>query len=306
MENTSFSFNKTGSSDQWNQAVIVKLIPIYVILSIYLLLGIAGNSLVLFVYLRKFKTYSEGRFFVPVLAVTDMLSCVVSSCGQASETLIPIIYKIDIACKIERYLRMITTAFAMFTLVFIVIDRYLKVCRPYGRQMTKPWKKIFIGLVVLSGFLVSAPCFLFYGSAPKISDDGSVIGHRCSSVSAGMPELALAFTVSLFSIASLELIFMSVLYFLICRVIFKTAKFRKQVQTKKGGDKIPTSPATMSSIDVDQGVSTSDVTLDTSTSDTRTPPITENKAIRTANQQVKGQLANLQALELLKYFWQSR
>ena len=140
MEKVSFDLN-TGSSDQWNQSVIVKLIPIYIILIIYLILGILGNSLVLFVYVRKFKTYSEGRYFVPVLAATDMLSCVVSSCGHASETLLPIIYKIDIACKIERYLRMVTTAFAMFTLVLIVIDRYLKVCRPYGRQMTKPWKK---------------------------------------------------------------------------------------------------------------------------------------------------------------------
>ena len=188
MENVSFDLNKTGSSDQWNQSVIVKLIPIYIILIIYLILGILGNSLVLFVYVRKFKTYSEGRYFVPVLAATDMLSCVVSSCGHASETLLPIIYKIDIACKIERYLRMITTAFAMFTLVLIVIDRYLKVCRPYGRQMTKPWKKVLIGLVVVSGLFVSAPCFLFYGSAPKISDDGSIIGRRCSSVNAGMPE----------------------------------------------------------------------------------------------------------------------
>ena len=280
MENVSFDLNKTGSSDQWNQSVIVKLIPIYIILIIYLILGILGNSLVLFVYVRKFKTYSEGRYFVPVLAATDMLSCVVSSCGHASETLLPIIYKIDIACKIERYLRMITTAFAMFTLVLIVIDRYLKVCRPYGRQMTKPWKKVLIGLVVVSGLFVSAPCFLFYGSAPKISDDGSIIGRRCSSVNAGMPELALGFNISRFSIDSVELILMSVLYFLICRLIFKTAKFRKQVQTRKADEIGINSTTNLSNFEVEQGVSTSDITLDTSTTDARKQDTTRKQWIK--------------------------
>ena len=277
MDNANLTLNNTESSYQWNEAITIKLISIYVILSIYLILGIAGNSLVLFIYLVKFKTYSEGRYFVPVLAVTDMLSCIVSSCGHASETLLPIIYKIDIACKIERYVRMIATAFSMFTLVLIVVDRYLKVCRPYGRQMTKPWKKIFLGLVIISGLLVSAPSFLFYGSAPKVLDDGSITGRRCSSVNGGLPKLAVAFNVSLFSIASLELVLMSVLYFLIGRVIFKTAKFRNQAKTRNGRDIIAPSTTAITNIDVDQGMSTSDVSLDLSSSDTRKHDTTDNR-----------------------------
>lgn len=230
---TDCCLNETAESDQWNQALKRKLLPVYATLLIYLLLGVLGNSFVLYIYLGKFKSYSEGRFFVPVLAVMDMLSCIVNSCGQASETLVAIIYLNDIACKIERYLRMVTTAFAMFTLVLIVIDRYLKICRPFGRQMTKPWKKILTIVVVSFGLFVSAPSFLFYGSSPKTSDNGTIIGRRCSSVNDGMPEVALAFNISLFSIASAELIFISVLYFLICRVIFQKAKFRNQVQTRK-------------------------------------------------------------------------
>ena len=231
MYNANITLNTTEHSYQWNESMTEKLVPIYVILAIYLLLGVVGNSMVLFVYLGKFKTYSEGRFFVPVVAVTDILSCIVNCCGHASETLLPIIYKIDIACKIERYLRMITTAFSMFTLSLIAIDRYMKLCRPFGRQMTRPWKKIFLGLVIFYGLLIGIPRFLFYGSIPKVLDDALVIGRRCNSVSAGMPELSLAYTVTMFSNALLELgMMMAVLYFLIGRLIFKSAKFMKQAQ----------------------------------------------------------------------------
>ena len=230
MKTSANNTNDTGTQLTWNDELVVKLIPVYAVLLLYLMLGVSGNSVVLFIYLRKFNSYSEGRYFIPVLAVTDMLSCVVSCCGHMSETMVTVIYKIDIACKLERYLRMITTAFAMFTLVLIVIDRYLKICRPFGWQMTKTWKRVFVGVVIIAGFVVSAPCFIFYGSAAKSLEDGTIIGWRCSGVSGGYPDLALAFNISLFSIAFAELVLMSVLYFLICKVIFKKSKFRQQHQ----------------------------------------------------------------------------
>lgn len=176
MNNRTKHINDTRTNDQWNQEIVVKLVPLYVVTMFYLITGVFGNSTVLFIYFKKFKKYSDGRFFIPILAVLDMITCIVHPIGNASETLVSVIYKIDIACKIEKYLRMITVAASMFTLVLIVIDRYLKVCRPFGRQMTKGCKKKFLVMVIFIGMTISAPCFLFYGSAEVTSEGGTIIG----------------------------------------------------------------------------------------------------------------------------------
>ena len=71
---------------------------------------------------------------------------------------------------------------------------------------------------------------------------------------------------------------MSVLYFLICRVIFKTAKFRKQVQTRKADEIGVNSTTNLSNFEIEQGVSTSDITLDTSTTDARKQDTTRKQS----------------------------
>ena len=168
-----------------------------------------------------------------------------------------------------------------------MIDRYLKVCRPFGRQMTKQWKKVFISIKILFGLFVSAPCFLFYESVPKISDDGLILGRRCSSVSAGMPKVVLAWNILIFSCALIELILMSVIYVLIGRVIYKTTNFRKKAQIRKGTDNALTSTTSMSNIDTVKDVSTSDTILEMKTITRTQNTVDENKHPDTDNKPVR-------------------
>ena len=119
---------------------MLKLLPFTIMLAVYILL--AGNATVLYIYVQKFKVYSSGRFFISILAVIDMVSGVVNSACLMSETLLPVKFYSDIGCKIIWFLCMSTCVTSMFLLPIIAIDRYLKNCRPFGKQMVLIWRNL--------------------------------------------------------------------------------------------------------------------------------------------------------------------
>ena len=78
MENQTDNLNRSGIVDEEYQTTFEQLLPFIIILIVYMFLGVLENSTVLYIYLRKLKSYNNGRFFIPVLAVADMLACVVN------------------------------------------------------------------------------------------------------------------------------------------------------------------------------------------------------------------------------------
>lgn len=231
MLNSTVIMNGSRTLVQWNQELVETLIPVSVILGIYVILGALGNGVVLFIYQRKFQTSTEGRFFIPILAVADLVACVVNCACHLSETMHPVMYYSDIGCKINRYLCMITTGTSIFFLLLIAIFRYLKICKHSERQVYLKWEKISVIIIILFVLIISLPSFVFFGSAQVISEDGELTGYRCTGVSGGEPMLALAFNISLLVVVVSVMIVMSILYFLICRVVFTKAK--SGVQTNK-------------------------------------------------------------------------
>ena len=231
MQNQTSYSGGVRTLNQWNKQLVEMLVPFIVILVIYLILGILGNSLVLYINTFKItKTYSGNRFFISTLAVVDMISCIVNCSCHLSEAALPVMYRSDIGCKIERYLCMTTTGTSICILLLIAIYRYIKVCKPHGRPMTAKWRKFSVKITVIVVLIISAPCFLFFGSRAVDSNDGSITGQRCTGVTAGMPHVALAFNILLMLIVVAELVVMSVLYIRICRVIFRMSKFNVIVE----------------------------------------------------------------------------
>ena len=231
MQNQTNHSDSVVTLDQWNKQLVEMLIPFIVILVFYLIMGVIGNSTVIYINNYKItKTCSGNRFFISVLAVVDMISCVVNCSCHLSEVALPVMYNSDIGCKIERYLCMTTTGTSIFILLLIAIYRYIKICKPFGRQMTAKWRKICIIVSVIFVVIISTPCFYFFGSRVVYSNDGSITGQRCTGVNAGMPFVALAFNISLMLIVVAVLVVMSVLYIRICGVIFRMSKFNVNVE----------------------------------------------------------------------------
>ena len=224
---------RTLTLEQWNHELVVNLIPNSAVLVVYLVLGLLGNGTVLFIYGRKFGVATDGRFFIPVLAITDIIACVVNCLGHLSEALLPVMYTSDIGCKTQRYLCMITTAISVFMLLLIAISRYIKICKPFRAKLSLKCKNISIIVIIVIAGLISLPFFLFVRSSEVKSEDGRLTGIRCAAVNSGKPVLAMTFKISLLVIILAVLTLVSILYFRIIRVIFTKANICAKEKTPR-------------------------------------------------------------------------
>ena len=213
------------TADKWNDELTSELVGDIVCLAIYLFIGGIGNALIVCTYVKRPRLNNEDRFFIPVLAIIDLVACVVNCSFSISINLLPVKYNSDIACKFMWFLAMLTTGNSAFTLMLIAVHRYLKLCKPYRRQITHKWKKILLAIIVSAMVVIALPCFAFYGSAEVKHPATDLIGLRCTSVTAGLPKVALVYKVVLFLIIFGILIVLVVLYSLIGKVLFKQARF---------------------------------------------------------------------------------
>lgn len=219
--------NNSKTIEQLNQEIVENnyFVPI-IFLCVVLVMGILGNSLVIYIYFLRFKTYSESRFFIPVLAVIDIIACIVNCSGNLSEVTRPIMYGDDIGCKTEKYLSLATTGASIFTLLVIAIDRYLKICRPFGRQISLKWKKLALVIIVIAALILSTPYYFFNGVV-KTPENGLTY-RLCTKTSVLEPNVTFGFSCLYLLLAIAELVILAVLYFHIGRVVFRKNEFRLQ------------------------------------------------------------------------------
>ncbi|XP_060064697.1 gastrin/cholecystokinin type B receptor-like [Ylistrum balloti] len=205
--------------EDWNDELSRHLIPDSVILMIYLVVGILGNSLVIYIHTVKLRTKWEDRFFIPVLAIVDLISCVVSSSFSFSINMLPVKYSNNSACKIMFFLNMTCTLISALMLAVIALNRYRKICKPFEKQMNMFWKKIAIACVVGIALVISWPCFLFYGS--KEVFEGQIQGYRCTSVRGPWSTIQpLVFKAAVMLLTFTILVSLVVFYSLIGKVVF--------------------------------------------------------------------------------------
>jgi hypothetical protein len=71
--------------DDWNSHYINVFIPNIVWIILCLLLGVIGNSCVLFIYIFKMKQHREDRYFIPILALVDLMASIFASIYQFTD-----------------------------------------------------------------------------------------------------------------------------------------------------------------------------------------------------------------------------
>ena len=99
--------------------------------------------------------------------------------------------------------------------------------------MTRKWSKIFLAISIISSTLISSPCFALYGTAEVKSNDGSIKGSQCTSVTVDTPNVTLAYKAFLFLLVFGVLIVLIVLFSLIGRVLYSLNKVNWKVNFVK-------------------------------------------------------------------------
>ncbi|XP_062610557.1 D(2) dopamine receptor B-like [Saccostrea cucullata] len=133
------------------------------IIVIFLCLGFLGNAQVLYLYKYKMPQ-TEERFFIPHLAVADLLSSVCLASLGITINFHYIHFPHEVLCQFLHYISWVTTSWSAFILLMISISRYLKICRPNGRQMSIFAKKCAVGCCLIFAIINTVPVGYFAGN----------------------------------------------------------------------------------------------------------------------------------------------
>ncbi|XP_059147224.1 trissin receptor-like [Physella acuta] len=103
-------------------------------LACFSVLGLIGNSLVLYVYVRKRNKLSSTVFII-ALAATDLVTSAVSMPYTMVVESLNYTVSLDFSCKLYYFFITCTVPFSVFIMVAIAIDRYICICRPHSHVL---------------------------------------------------------------------------------------------------------------------------------------------------------------------------
>ncbi|XP_060071587.1 putative neuropeptide Y receptor 11 [Ylistrum balloti] len=175
------SFNNGFSWNVLNSDVNRSLLPVTVILGLYLLAGVIGNFLVIFIYVFRWEAPKTDRFFVPILAVLDMCACVISAGVGIYANMNIVRFRSDVLCKIVAFLGIFFVKMSGDLLAIIAVDRYLKLNKPFEPQMSFRWKKISVLIASVTGLLMAMPALFTYGVIPLKHPGTGDMGWLCAN-----------------------------------------------------------------------------------------------------------------------------
>jgi hypothetical protein len=119
-------------------------------------IGIIGNSTIVVFYMFRIKEREE-RYFIPLLAIVDLVACFTSSAFYIMDNTFFYTYPNDAACRLMLFLQTCVPGASAHVLLIISVERYLLVCKPFGPKMTLFWKKILFSVACGFAVLYSAP-----------------------------------------------------------------------------------------------------------------------------------------------------
>lgn len=153
-------------------------IPTVVFYIIAILIGIFGNTLVIYVFRFRFKR-STANIFVVCLSTFDTITCFMLIFEVFDKRLPMYSGNYPAICKLVRCLEVFSNGGASIILVGIAFDRYYKICKPFRRLSMRTVRNLIIGTVILM-LLSSWPMMLFHGSETVTTIYPDISGKDCA------------------------------------------------------------------------------------------------------------------------------
>lgn len=164
---------------QLNAEESLNRLPLLLVLAILTFVGTIANAHVLFVFGTKIKR-STYRVFVLALGCIDMLGCTISIPFQIIDETHPYTFHNAIPCKIFRFFDTNLAIAAALMLVVIASERFRKICRPNGKQMTEKRAIRSIIAVIIGSSVATSPALLIYGRHTVVIEPENMNGTECS------------------------------------------------------------------------------------------------------------------------------
>lgn len=214
---------------EWNNEIAKIYIINDIFLVTYLILGILGNMTVVIVYSFKMRSKTDDRFFIPYLAVVDLLACTTRSSFELAMNLLPVNFRGSILCKVLWFPTNVTSFSSMFLLLTISLQRYLKVCRPFGKQMTLRWKRVALGVTLFLSVALSMPLNIWNDEIPVRNEELNITGYMCEAKLEGnLGPAFITFVVCITILALIIMLGMIIFNTLIGRTIYIQLKYERK------------------------------------------------------------------------------
>lgn len=217
---------------RWNSDYADKLLPTVVFQAIVCFVGLIGNILVLLVYIFRMKASRDDRYFIPILAVFDLLASTVASVFYVFESMYFVDFPSSGLCKGMLYTMTATSGLSALLLIAIAVQRYLKICKPLGKQMNESKRKLCLGIIVGFSILYSAPVLLFSGNmrVEGVFEGENVTGLTCFTGAGNYPTYEAIYYYIIFILMIINILTVGFLYIPIGVVIYRHNKLRKARQ----------------------------------------------------------------------------
>lgn len=244
--------NYSDELDTVNNTLALTFLPVIVVISIYMVIGLFGNPLVAIYYGCHAKP-SPSCHFIVAMAVFDIITCCVSMPLEIVDMRFPYEFPSKAACKILRFVNYFASISSGLVLVAIATDRYRKVCQPFKNQISTKLTKIIIGIVCLFSIFVSWPALVFYDLhvATNIGSVPGVIGYDCTFTREEDYKIYITLYNGVCFLIFIGCIMtLTVLYILIGRKLCRLNRFRFSAITRKSKNGDYTPPTSSSDIDL--------------------------------------------------------
>lgn len=171
-----------------NEAFSTKSLPNTVVIVILLIVGILGNSLVIYVYEFRFPR-SDGRCYIGPLAVSDLGTLISTSALNLLKNLMKFIFPGPIVCKCLYFLSYAFINISLFLWTVIAVQRYRKICKPFKWQMKRDWRKWCILILAGFSFAFFSPTLYFYGINEKVITEYNITVFVCEQTTTNVKGL---------------------------------------------------------------------------------------------------------------------
>lgn len=167
--------------EDWNSQLSQKYIISTCVQSFYLIIGVIGNSLVIILYRTKMDSKNDDRYFIPAIALIDFIGCIFSVTLSLLNNERPVMFPGAYFCKIIQFGTCSSIISSLFMLLIISIQRFQKICRPFGFQMNLNHKRIATAIAVTLACGFSVPMLLLYQRIDVKHETKNITGYICGS-----------------------------------------------------------------------------------------------------------------------------
>lgn len=154
--------NKERLAHELNDEFRKAVIGVTTFVGIEVVLGFFGNLLVLYVFIFRYHV-CNFRYFVLCLAFIDITSSLTTMPGEMVTQMYWYIYPYEHVCKVKSFFNVFTVSAEALCLLTIALDRYRKVCQPFGWQIKPKTAKYLCGIIYIISFVVAVPVGFLWG-----------------------------------------------------------------------------------------------------------------------------------------------